>query len=364
MAPQQINWAIYNSLPPAEARYQLSHVNDSKDASTAAAYAICLPMAIIAIIMRFVSRRMGRTPYGADDWVIVLAFVLAVAFSTAANLCTFKYGAGRHEILMTDTDPLNFAKALFAAELSYPPTIAAVKISTLLLFGRIFPDRKFRRFLWTIGIFVSTYTAITTLTTIFQCRPIKGAWDPTLDVDCIQIKLVYIVMGSMNVLTDFALLFAPLPQLWNLQIRRDTKIELIGIFSIGGFVTIVSIYRIFKLNSFSFLDPGWSDNDASIWSIVEISVAIVCASTITYRPLFNWIFRIHSSPSGSSAARMTRPGAIGKPYLRRKLTDSTPSKGGDVTVRMQALGPASSYGKPRMSGNGDGFYRMEDSVEI
>ena len=45
-------------------------------------------------------------------------------------------------------------------------------------------------------------------------------------------------MGCMNVLTDFALLLVPIPELWSLQMRRDHKIQLIGIFSIGGlFVT-------------------------------------------------------------------------------------------------------------------------------
>lgn len=75
MAPQHINWAIYNSLPPEQAQYQLTHIHESRKASTAAAYTICLLMGCIAIIMRFVSRRIGRTPYGADDYVMVAAYV-------------------------------------------------------------------------------------------------------------------------------------------------------------------------------------------------------------------------------------------------------------------------------------------------
>lgn len=75
MAPQQINWAIYDSLPPKEAQYQLAHIHDSRKASVAAAYAVCLPIAFIAVIMRFVSRRIGRVSYGLDDWVIVMAYV-------------------------------------------------------------------------------------------------------------------------------------------------------------------------------------------------------------------------------------------------------------------------------------------------
>lgn len=75
MAPQQINWAIYNSLPPKEAQYQLTHIHDSRKASTAVAYTICITIASIAIMMRFMSKRIGRTPYGADDWTMVAAYV-------------------------------------------------------------------------------------------------------------------------------------------------------------------------------------------------------------------------------------------------------------------------------------------------
>ncbi len=75
MAPQAINWAIYYSLPPEEAQYQLAHVHDSKRKSIATAYIICLPIHILAVVMRFVSRRIGRVSYGADDWIMLLGLV-------------------------------------------------------------------------------------------------------------------------------------------------------------------------------------------------------------------------------------------------------------------------------------------------
>ena len=85
-----------------------------------------------------------------------------------------------------------------------------------------------------IAIVVIIYTAITIFAGIFQCRPIKGAWDTTIDAHCIKINLVWEIMGGMNVLTDFALLLAPLPQLWKLQMPKETKLQLISIFCIGG----------------------------------------------------------------------------------------------------------------------------------
>ena len=75
MAPQAINWAIYNSLPPDEGQYQLAHVHDSRKISIAATYIVCVPISLLSVIMRFVSRRIGRTLYGADDWIMVMGTV-------------------------------------------------------------------------------------------------------------------------------------------------------------------------------------------------------------------------------------------------------------------------------------------------
>ena len=116
----------------------------------------------------------------------------------------------------------------------YAPAIASVKISTLLLFDRIFPGPRFRRLLWSVGMFVTTYSGIAILAAIFQCRPIQGAWDPTVKAKCIKFNLVLMIMGGMNVLTDLILVCAPLPTIWGLQMEKTMKLQLTGIFCVGG----------------------------------------------------------------------------------------------------------------------------------
>lgn len=164
----------------------------------------------------------------------------------------FRYGGAHHLILLTGKDPIRFAKvypdclssyisllntgcqSAFATEVLYPSPIALVKISTLLLYGRIFPGQTFKRMLWALGLFISTYSAIWTVTTIFQCRPISRVWDPTTNAECIDSTIVWAIMGSLNVLTDILVLCLPLPKLWRLQMRRRIKLQVIAIFSIGS----------------------------------------------------------------------------------------------------------------------------------
>ena len=75
MATPEVNWAVYKSLPPAEAQYQLYHINESRVQDIVSSHVACLVIAVFAIILRFISRRMSKTSIKADDWMIVAALV-------------------------------------------------------------------------------------------------------------------------------------------------------------------------------------------------------------------------------------------------------------------------------------------------
>lgn len=62
-------------LTPAEIRYQQDHIGDDARANVIAANAACLPLACIAVALRFGCRRMSRIKYELDDWLILAALV-------------------------------------------------------------------------------------------------------------------------------------------------------------------------------------------------------------------------------------------------------------------------------------------------
>lgn len=80
------------------------------------------------------------------------------------------------------------------------------------------------------------YTVIQELTVVLQCLPAAGAWDPAIHVraKCSKLNLEWVIMASFNVITDVLTLFLPLPLLWRLQIDKERKYQLIGIFLLGG----------------------------------------------------------------------------------------------------------------------------------
>ena len=66
---------------PATLLFEQQHVTDDRSANLVAANVVCVTLAFIAVCMRFVSRRMAKIEYKADDWLALSGLVwFAVLF--------------------------------------------------------------------------------------------------------------------------------------------------------------------------------------------------------------------------------------------------------------------------------------------
>lgn len=117
------------------------------------------------------------------------------------------------------------------------------------------------------------------------------------------------ILGTCNVLTDFIILFLPIYPLWQLQRPFKQKLEIMGMFLLGGFVCLASIYRAIVVHQMSRYDPTWEDNPIMWWTIIELSTAIISACLPTMRPIYmrlglvrpvaaRWVSKLTSISSG------------------------------------------------------------------
>ena len=216
---------------PAEIEYQLAHIHENRSANLIISHALCLPLAVTAVILRFISRRSIKARLQADDWLIIAALSLYTGQITSGFLAV-RFGAGRHAVLLQN--PVPFAKMVIAIGVLYSFAIAAVKLSVLLMYRRLFPNRRFQIILWCFGAFILCYTTSQALVIIFNCQPIEAAWEPLINGKCTRLDTNAIVVGSLNVVTDLVTVILPMPFLWRLQISTERKFQLIGIFLTGG----------------------------------------------------------------------------------------------------------------------------------
>lgn len=123
---------------------------------------------------------------------------------------------------------------VITTEIFYNAAITTIKLSILLLYGRLFPLPHLKRILWSVGGFVISCWLTITLLTIFQCRPIRAAWDLSVKGHCLRLNVAYIVLGTCNTITDMIALCLPMPLIWRLHTDKSRKVQLIGVFSLGA----------------------------------------------------------------------------------------------------------------------------------
>ncbi|KAL8793920.1 MAG: hypothetical protein Q9195_003539 [Heterodermia aff. obscurata] len=224
------------------------------------------------------------------------------------------------------------ASVVISLEILYVTGTAAAKFSILLLYRRLFGlYRKFLVALYVIAAITFCYSLVEILVIIFACRPINAAWDFSVKGTCVDLALGGIIVGSVNVATDFVTLFLPMPMVWGLKIELKWKIQLVGIFLLGGFVCIGSIYRVTVLNGLSSPDATWALTPAAIWAFVENAIGIVSACLPTLRPVYNLLVHGHHCSVRDKCSRCCQTAYSSEPQ-QKKVCEYTITSSGEQTV--------------------------------
>ncbi|PVH68619.1 hypothetical protein DL98DRAFT_375249, partial [Cadophora sp. DSE1049] len=242
---------------------------------------IFLFLSTVVVVLRMYSRLYITSSAGIED---LINYVI---------VC--KYGLGVHlwNLPLTTFSPY-YLRINLASTIIYCLSILFIKLSILLLYLRISPDRKFRTAVYSVIVVVVGYNLGSAFTNVFSCTPIARSWDLSITSgSCINRPIFYFANAGLNIGTDCVMLILPIPMLWNLQMPRRQKAGLIGVFMAGSFVCIVSIIRLKYL--FPLLknpDITWAVVPALVWCTIEIDVGIICACLPTLKPVLRRHFPI------------------------------------------------------------------------
>ncbi|CAO1596151.1 hypothetical protein XANCAGTX0491_000005 [Xanthoria calcicola] len=230
-----------------------------------------------------------------DTVASVASLLLFIAFAALNFTKRFKYGGGRHT---WDLPPEYYNGHLTTGAVgSYMYVLGTLmaKLSLLLFLYRIFRvNRKFRIATWALGFMIVVWSLVSFLLMIFSCRPIKANWNPQLYLDpktrCYPKSYnVLNIHGYCNVISDFALLFLPIPMLWKLQMTLKKKMGLATIFATGLFICAVAITRQYILYNTPKAGDNWEATRNRMWMSIEFSLAICVACLPVLAPFFKRI---------------------------------------------------------------------------
>ncbi|CVK92734.1 related to L-fucose permease [Fusarium mangiferae] len=263
-----------------------------------------LVLATVFVVARIVSRTFIVRNVTWDDRVMILAWLFA--FFLSFTICFGVHnGLGRHD---ENIDP-NRLPALRRCEYVFSilcnPALMATKTSVLIFYLRLakHTQRVLRFASWLTLAVVNIAGVILTFMNVFQCRPTQAAWDVNYDerAKCIPLLTEFICSSPVNIVTDLAILALPIPVLTGMRLPSRQKTILVLTFTVGIFVTVVDVVRIYYLQqaitapTSTTADPqsrfggqtdfAWNASRSLMWSAVEVNVGMMCACVPTLKPL-------------------------------------------------------------------------------
>ncbi|CAF9930843.1 hypothetical protein IMSHALPRED_008293 [Imshaugia aleurites] len=236
---------------------------------TYALAAVLSLLAIVAVILRFYSRRLLKTAsIEIDDYMILPALL----FTLGTGLCMFIGAAlgdlGRH----TKIDAT----------------------AVLLFYRRIFTNGRVVYAIWTMVILVNVWTVAFFCTNLLQCIPISvnwTGWGAAVD-SCINTNTMFLAQAWSDVVTDVMILSLPLPCIWRLQMPTSRKIAVCSIFLLGtlviavGVAKLVVFYNVVAETQSQNNDVTYILTPTLYWPMVESSLGVVGACLPSMRPIF------------------------------------------------------------------------------
>ena len=109
------------------------------------------------------------------------------------------------------------------------------KISVLLVYLRIFPNKQFRHVVYGLSTFLALHGILFFLLTTLQCLPVDSIWDRYItDRRCMDATAIAYSSGILSIIEDVAILILPIRQIWKLNIHRRRRLTLLALFSLGS----------------------------------------------------------------------------------------------------------------------------------
>ncbi|OCL10124.1 hypothetical protein AOQ84DRAFT_289897, partial [Glonium stellatum] len=245
----------------------------------------------IILLLRLFTRFALIRNAGSEDFCIAFAMLCSIALTV--TICEqVKYGMGKHIYTLSEETLLNSQKPFWASVWIYNLSLTFTKVSILLQYLRIFTIKQFSVSCWALLGFVAVYGTWAFFSSVFECMPVSYFWDKTIESGhCMNQYAVWFTNAAVNIITDFAIMIFPIPVLRSLTLPLKQKRALILVFTLGGFVCIVSTLRLQSLVAISnSTDPTFDNPPAATWSSIETNVGLICACLPALRPLLSRLF--------------------------------------------------------------------------
>ncbi|GME22433.1 hypothetical protein K490DRAFT_18159 [Neofusicoccum parvum] len=307
-------------------------------------FAFLVPFAVLMTLTigaRFYIRGIIRRVLGWDDWIMLLAWGFTLC-TTVLVLYMTKFGYGRHT---RDVDPKlipEIMKLNTAFERTVYPSMSLNKISVCLTYLRVFSHVNSNKWFCWMAILYSTCYCICIVSiqaaNAALC-PESTAWGQGENKTfCINRGDLVIAAAALNSFSDFVVFLWPARYLWDIQLPKERRLGLIGLFCIGCLICIAGIVRIWYFTVwFDADDKFWDGVWIFILPVSETNLGIVCGCLPACRPilvkLFHPLLRWKEARARRGQVEIVDGGSKSREEREREARGWWTSLEGDTTLK-------------------------------
>ncbi|KAL8935111.1 MAG: hypothetical protein Q9211_004878, partial [Gyalolechia sp. 1 TL-2023] len=266
--------------------------------------AICIFLILVFSILRIYSNVYIRDHRTLDDYPFMLASVCVLVYISLVVALLSKGLFGTHvwDLTLGDLRNTPFLLVLLLESL-WGPFVWFIKLSLFLLYLHLFePLRWIKKVVW-MGIVVTGlfYFSIT-VAKLAMCAP-RGSQTYIMAFStarCSRAKVLGVITGAFNIVSDLYLLVIPIPAILGLQVSTARKRGLLAIFMTGFIAVIASILGIvYRIKVNSDMDDTWKIVPFYLAVLVEMTCGIV----VICMPAMAQIARHRGRPNPGSVNR-------------------------------------------------------------
>ncbi|KAI0158121.1 hypothetical protein GGR57DRAFT_510342 [Xylariaceae sp. FL1272] len=301
-------------------------MSDSSRAGLLALTSSLTVLSLIAVSLRFYSRRQHKLPLLADDWFAAIALISWIGNTICVSVLVHDKNLGYSSFDFTPEETAakarNYEVWVIVQDVFGTNTLASVKLSALFFYRRIFcvggEQVGFQTITWITVFVVVLWLFIFQFLTGFQCGThFSALWDGSYAEYCtLSFPFLYGLVISDFIL-DLWLLVLPNPNTCRLNTNVQRKLLIISIFLLTFVGLGASIARIVQYVKIELGGPDfylYADNQrlttkAIFYTTLECGIALVAINLPT--------LRVFSVPQKAGEIIRSVRSLIELPFLRR-----------------------------------------------
>ncbi|KAF2868232.1 hypothetical protein BDV95DRAFT_160794 [Massariosphaeria phaeospora] len=275
-----------------------------------AVYFCGLIIGTFAISGRIWARHITRKRWQANDYLMVLSYMLVVVMACISLEMVFNSGLGAHR---SEIEPHDYYLA--ARSIGLNSTVVSIlmisstnliKMSITEFYMQLFPQLWLHRLCRIHLVALSAFTVAEIIAVLTLCTPFEHYWDRSTPGTCNDIISFWLTVGILAVFFGLTCVLLPMPIVWNLKLSRRKRARLMVLFGLGFCICGLTAIRTWVYKVMDYTDLTWGFAHGNMITIIEPALGILAGCIPIMAPCFTILSsRVQTSTKTSAP---TRPG--------------------------------------------------------